>query len=549
MTFRVCVLLLLALPLAAEERWTLFRSGPFEVMTNAGDRPGREALNYLEQLRHTLGYTLGKQDLTSLWPIRIVIIKAGKSSISAPLGLARNAWTAAWPAGEPPPAAVREIVRMLIESNAGRMPAVIERGLADVYSTLDVQGTRVTLGTPLPPAERTLDWARVHMLAVHPDYSGKLRVLLGNLQQGVDSEPAYRNAFSKSPAEIEKEAEAYYHGGQFGTIPLSGRPINPEKELQGKPAEPEYARALLADVTRTPAGYQALLNTQPVEAREGLGLLGDKAQLAAAAEAGSKSARVWLEYARQLSDPAKTRAALQKAMELNSRWGEPAFLLALGESDSDRKLTLLKLATSLDPRTSNYWQALAEVQIQRNLFPDAARSWAGAERAAGSDEERAKIRQVRSDIERRRAEFEESERRRQAEERERDLQKLRDAAMAEVKAAEARVNAQASKDAPPPDPNRKVVPWWEGPHASGKIAGTLERVDCLSGIARLVIRSEGKLTQLVVRHPSQVVIMGGGEKALGCGVQRPARKVTVEYFPKPDTKLASAGDVAVVEFQ
>jgi hypothetical protein len=35
---------------------------------------------------------------------------------------------------------------------------------------------------------------------------------------------------------------------------------------------------------------------------------------------------------------------------------------------------------------------------------------------------------------------------------------------------------------------------------------------------------------------------------LGCGVQKP-RHVTIEYFPKPNAKLATAGDVATIEFQ
>ena len=118
--------------------------------------------------------------------------------------------------------------------------------------------------------------------------------------------------------------------------------------------------------------------------------------------------------------------------------------------------------------------------------------------------------------------------------------------MAQIRQAEAKAN----KDSPAPDPNRKVVPWWEGPHASGKVAGTLQRVDCISGQARLVIQGQsGKPTQLMVRQPSQVAILGGGEKTLACGPQRPPRKVVVEFYPKPDPKTGTAGDAAVIEFQ
>ncbi len=42
--------------------------------------------------------------------------------------------------------------------------------------------------------------------------------------------------------------------------------------------------------------------------------------------------------------------------------------------------------------------------------------------------------------------------------------------------------------------------------------------------------------------------MGNGEASLGCGVQKP-RKIAVEYFPKANARLATAGEVATIEFQ
>lgn len=545
MVLQVCAILLAPFLLAADEHWTVYRSGPFEVLTDAGDRPGREALNYAEQLRRAVGLALGKKDeeMVSLWPVRLVVRKPAKGAIATPPVLARDAWVASWAAGAPPPRqVVRELVRILIESNAGRMPADIERGVVEVYSTLMVQGTRLTLGQPLPPNERTLDWARIHMLCVLPDYSGKLRVLLGNLQLGVDPEAAYGNAFGKGPKQIEMEAQAYFKAGQYGTISLSGRPINPEREFPAKPAAASDVQLALADLVHTPAAYRSLTS---VEGLDGLALNGDKAQLKAAADAGSGNARVWCEYGASLKDPAQARAAFQKAAALNPRSGEPHYRLAQLESDSDRKLAELKTAATLDRRNSAYWRALAETQLQHNLYTDATRSWAAAEQAATGDAERAQIRQARHAIEQQRADFAEAEKKRLAEENEREMKRLRDQAMAEVRAAEARVN----KGAPPADPNRKLEPWWEGPRPGGKISGVLERVDCISGVARLVVRAGGKLTQLVVRDPAKVVIEGGGEKALGCGVQHPARQVVVEYFPKPDKRLSSAGDVATVEFR
>ena len=41
---RLITVLLFALALQAAERWVEFRSGPFEVFSNAGERAGRDRL-------------------------------------------------------------------------------------------------------------------------------------------------------------------------------------------------------------------------------------------------------------------------------------------------------------------------------------------------------------------------------------------------------------------------------------------------------------------------------------------------------------------------
>jgi hypothetical protein len=55
--------------------------------------------------------------------------------------------------------------------------------------------------------------------------------------------------------------------------------------------------------------------------------------------------------------------------------------------------------------------------------------------------------------------------------------------------------------------------------------------------------------QLLVRDPSQIVIVGGGEKAFGCGAQKPPQKVLVEYIAKPDAKQRIAGEAVSIEFR
>src|SRR5580692_5565793 len=100
---RLSLLLLLAalLPklLPAEDRWIALKSGPFEVFSNAGEKPAREKLMYLEQFRETLRVITGKQDMRMVWPVHVIIFKNASEIPSAPkqFKLGRDARMAAIP--------------------------------------------------------------------------------------------------------------------------------------------------------------------------------------------------------------------------------------------------------------------------------------------------------------------------------------------------------------------------------------------------------------------------------------------------------------------
>ena len=121
---------------------------------------------------------------------------------------------------------------------------------------------------------------------------------------------------------------------------------------------------------------------------------------------------------------------------------------------------------------------------------------------------------------------------------------MKEAARAEVRALEAKAN-QGSAPAPP----GKVVEWWDGPRPEGRVRGTLKQVDCLGRQARLVITSDDqKALKLIITDPGKIVIMGGGDLALGCGPQK-NRPLTVEYVPKANPKTGTAGEVVTIEFR
>ncbi|HVX64988.1 MAG TPA: hypothetical protein VHA11_00225, partial [Bryobacteraceae bacterium] len=373
---RYCLLFLIALAAAGDDRWIEAQSGPFQVLSNAGEKPARETLNLLEQVRYAVGTSLGKDDLKTVWPVRVVV---GKMAPVVP-ALRRDAYVGALAANAPvPPEWLREVVRLWLEANAGRMPPGIEAGILSFYSTATAVGTRVTLGAPPPAGKRNLDWARIHLLVTDPNYAGRIRVMLYNLQHGAEMEPACRNAFGKPAAEIERQAAASLAAGKFETVTSGGKPLNPERDFLVRTAAEPLGPLALADLKQTHEAYRALVPAAPAAAHEGMGFAalnakqegGARAEFTLATEAGSTSARAWFEAARLEPDATKARALLQKSAELNQAWAEPYVLLAKLETDPSRKLEWLKRAAALDPRDAAKWRAVAELYQTHNKFAEA----------------------------------------------------------------------------------------------------------------------------------------------------------------------------------
>jgi hypothetical protein len=335
---RLVAFLLLPLTLASGEDWLEVRSGPFEVLTDAGGRAAGRAMAYCEQLRGALGMSFGKTDLTTVWPIRIVVFRDAQARSRYPSLFidGRDAHLAALVSGVP---VLREfageIVSILLRDNTAAMPAPIEKGLVTLFSTLDVKGVRVTLGAPPPPSERNLDWARFQMLATNQEYSGRLRVMLGNLGRGAPLDASCRNAFSKPIADIDKEAAAYLAAGSFQTTAVSARPIDADHDYYPKEVSPARIEAVLAELRGNPMP----------EAEPG--------------------ARTLVAMAEKEKDAAKARALLERAMKLNPRWAEPHARLAMLETDADERAAHLRTAAKLDPRGHYEEKARAAEAVEK----------------------------------------------------------------------------------------------------------------------------------------------------------------------------------------
>jgi hypothetical protein len=552
------LLLLLIIPglLAADDHWVKFTRGPFEVMTDAGAKSARETLVHFEEFRHALGQIVGEDDLQTPLPVRILVFKNAKGWTTTDLLTeGRDRYNLVLGEKSPvTPEIYTELARLFLKSNSTQLPPAFERGLIAFFSTFEVNGIRITAGKP--PAKPDLDWARIHMMVADPDYYGKIRVLLYNLRHGVAEDPAYRNAFGKSAADVETAAKKHFAAGNFQTTSLPSRPMAeadfPERQVSA--TEIGLARADLLAGAQSAAEYQKLLagHEKIAEAEEGLGLLAlrehrtDDAHnyFEAAVEANSSSARCYIEYAKLERDRDKAEDALLKAAGINPKLAEPFALMAARDTDPRKRLMHWKNATERDPRNTAYWQSLAETYLDENNYGEAGKAWRSGEQAATDPAVREKFHNARMLVEQQRLDHEEADKRREAEEKAREIEKLKTQALADLHKAEAKFSQGT------PVGGDKPVAWWEGPKPEGKISGVLKQVDCLpKQQARLSIEDAAhKVVKLLVADPAKVVYTGNGEVSLGCGVQK-ARKITVEYFPKPNAKLATAGEVATIDFQ
>lgn len=495
------------------DKWIRLKSGPFEVLGDGGERQARERLFEAEQFRQALGDLLGKKDLETVWPIRILVLKDKRAAVPGGIAMGRDAWISVSTGEE----WRRTAARILIDDNTNRLPAEIERGIIALISTLDIKGTKLTLGAP--PAEKTRDWVRVWLLATAPEYRGRMRVFIQNIEQGADYDVAYKNAFEKRAAQIEKEVDAAMAAGKFEPVGVPGRALS-EKDFTVREASTHEGAVAMADLAAVdPARAQeaaALYRAAGgAEGAEGL------KQYAEATKAGSRNARAWLAL--------DTREGFLKAAELNPRWSAPHVKLAGLETDPGRKATELQKAVKLEPRNAEVWKAFALALVDARQFAMAAKAWTGAELASESPEARAKMHQARMDLEGQRADFEESERKRRIEAEARELQRVKNLALAEVREAEAKANAKLrSEHGDKPEEVVRIEDLDKGK----RLEGVLERVDCLpKGQARLTVRTaaSAKPQLFLIEKPESVGMSGGGQAALVCGVQKPARTVVIEY--------------------
>jgi len=545
----------LPFPAPAAEHWTELNIGPFFVDSDGDTAAARDALTQLEQLRWVMGGLLESKDLRSVWPMRVILANAARSNptTSGTEFVSQNGsyQLLTLPGAHLP---LGQVASIFLESNTARLPPEVESGVQQLFDTLEAHGSRVTWGAN--PTHPDLAWARIHLIATKFEYSSHFHIFLNALRSGSTLRAAERNSFSADPAALEKDVAAHLAQATWDAVSVSGRPLDPKHDFGEHSLDPVIAEVYVANtqLTANPKMAEAAYKNA-VEAGGEAAALGFEglAQIArlnkedphpdldSAMKAHSKSAPVYLGAA--LGRPAAEAVPLlKKAAEINPMWAEPVFRQAEFAEDLNDKEALIKRATQLDPRISEYWIELAQVQTVNGHASLAQGSWLKAEDSAKNEAERERIHKLRTDSEQARLDALEAERRREREELHEADQRAQHAETDSIRAAEERANRTLDAAAGGAKVGDAV------PYASlvakKKIAGVLVQIDCLSHGTRLLVKSKnGQTTALLLPETASQPLN------LTCGIQHTPRRVAISYSVTPDEIHHTVGDVTEFAWQ
>lgn len=540
-------------PVLAAEHWTELNIGPFYVDSDTDTGAAREALTQLEQLRWVMGGLLESKDLHSVWPMRVIFSKAAKSNPTTSgteFVFQNGSYQLLTTPGAHLP--LGQVAGIFLESNTARLPPEVESGLQQLFDTLEAHGSRVTWGAN--PTHPDLAWARIHLFATKFEYGAHFHIFLTALRGGSTLRAAERNAFAADPDALDKEVAEHLTKANWAAVPVGGRPLDPKRDfgehaLDATVADVYVANTqLTADPKMAEAAYKSAIEAGGDTAAlgfEGLAQIAKlnredpHADLESAIRTHSKSAPVYVGAA--LGRPAaEALPLLKKAAELNPLWAEPVFRQAEFAEDPKEKETLIKRATQLDPRISEYWIELAQLQTTNGHPSLAQGSWLKAEDSAKNEAEQERIHQLRENSEQARLDALEAERRREREEVHEADQRAQGKESDSIHAAEERANRAldaAAGGIPVGDavPFSSLVP-------KKKISGVLTQVDCLKTGARLLVKAKtGQTSALFLRETETL--------KLTCGSQRAARRVIISYSAQADDVRHTIGDVTEFAWQ
>ncbi|MDP9053910.1 MAG: hypothetical protein M3N93_06350 [Acidobacteriota bacterium] len=316
---------ILTLPAFAADQWVRLTTPHFELYTEAGEKKGREAILYFEEVRSFFSETSPSSRKAPALPVRIIAFRTEKQFRPySPSEVAAAFYTGSQKRDyivmqdllpEHFPVAIHEYVHLIVRHSGVKLPVWLEEGWADVYSTLKPIGKKTMVGDLIPGRVQTLQnekwldfntltsvtqdsptyneknrvgifysesWALAHMLSLSREYGPAFNKFIAALNDGKSAADACRIAYGKSSAQVYNDLQMYLYRNQiFGALFLM-KLTKSEEEADAAPVTPLQSEIILADLLaatnkaeRARAAYERLEKENPASAEisESLGYL------------------------------------------------------------------------------------------------------------------------------------------------------------------------------------------------------------------------------------------------------------------------------------
>lgn len=589
----------LCAPLGAADQWIKVVTPHFELFTTAGEKKGREAILYFEQVR---GFFLQASPSKSApeFPVRIVAFRGDKQY--QPYRLNEFAFAYYTRSRERDyivmedivsehyPAAIHEYMHLIIEHSGLHMPIWLNEGWADLFSTLKPQGKKAVVGDILPGRAQTLvsnkligldvltavdhnspmynernkasmfyaeSWALTHMLFFSPEFRPNFVKFVATLTSGKSMEESCRTAFGKRLWEVETDLRKYLQGDRFYHMIVDIKLEKSDEEPEVSEASAFESAMLLADllainkkVDASRSAYEQLAKNNPdkPEVEESLGYLawrtndeeGARRHFARALANGTRNAQMCFQYAmlarRAGTSPKDVLPALQKAVELKPDYVEAR--LQLGEMLMSQR---------------SYVQAIGQLRQIKSVSAEQAPYYFSA--LAYSYLQTGELDKAREDAESAKKWAKTPEQKQQADAVLRYLEERKSGGTVAQSSSDQRPllrRAEPRAEFAVTEQNsivNRANPFITKEDKMMRVEGLARKLACGGDSVLFYVQVDKTTLIFEIPDPDRVVIKHEGEMKhdFACGQQK-GYKVTVDYAALPDAKTGSAGIVRGLEF-
>jgi tetratricopeptide (TPR) repeat protein len=599
--------------LNAADQWIKLETPHFELYTTAGDKKGREAILYFEQVRSFFLQASPAKHAPE-FPVRIVAFRSEgqykpyrlSEGAVAYYAHSRNREFIVMQdiSSEHYPAAIHEYTHLVIQHAGLKLPAWLNEGWAELYSSLKPQGSKSIVGALLPGRVQPLlttkwqdlsvlasvdensplynerdkagmfyaeSWLLVHMLYISRDYSANFPSFVLAIANGENTAQAFQSVYGKGLKEVGQDLARYIKSDKFyaGVFDVKLDKSAEDPQVSELPAfDSDLILADLLALARKPdearRAYQQLAKDHPdkPEAEEALGyiawqagdLMAARDHFSRAYAAGTKSAEMCFDYAMMLESqgaPAGLDAVpvLRKAVELKPDYLEArlrlGLLLASRENYAEAIDQLHQIKKVNPDQAPSYFLALAYSDYRTGHLDDARKNAEAAKKWAKTPE----------DIERAASLLG-------------ALDPARAAPLQAVTVPQrpptpplAAPSGGGSQDSDKPTLMRRPAPASEVHEIAPRnpfikqddqmrhVEGVAQRLDCDGTSARFQVLVERATMVFEIPDPSKILIKHSDEVRhdFTCGAQKPFH-VAVDYAVKPDLKKGTAGIVRELDF-